>query len=280
MASTPDKLMSTHRVHLEKAAVTSSPRTRLIATALTACLVPALAACGAGFHPEVDDVTGQNAAANVGGILARDIVVVKAPQAPAAALAGTLINNGSQNDTLQTVSFTDDAPGSQTVTITPNLAIAAGQLLPLGAEGDQPITIPNAAAITVGDFVGVVLNFAQAGDMHMQVAAADREFYFSSIGPAPTPAGAATQADAASRATVTGTHIVTDKPGANPAASPAPKAQAPKTAAKAAVGAAAPAKTPPPKTPAPKTPAKSPAPTKSAGPAAKPAALKQNAQPQ
>lgn len=241
--------------------MTSSPRTCLIATALAACIIPTLAACGAGFHPEVDDVTGSNADGNVGGILARDIVVVKAPQAAGAAMAGTLINNGSQNDILQTVSFTDDAPGSQTFTISPNRALPAGQVVPLGAEGDQPIAIPSAQAINVGDFVNVTMHFAQAGDMHMQVAAADREYYYAGIGPAPSPTAAATQADAASRATVTGTRIVSNKgAGATPTTPPKAQPAKPGDVAKPA------------KTPAAKAPAKSPAPAKSVAPAAKPAA--------
>jgi hypothetical protein len=237
----------------------------MIATVLLACTFPTLAACGAGFTTDVDEVRAENAAADLGGILARDIVVVKAPQATSAALAGTLINRGQHDDTLQTIAITDDAPGSATITITPNLAIAAGQLVPLGAESHQPLTITDAHGINVGDFLEVVMHFAQAGDMRMQVATADRAFYFSSIGPAPASTAAATEAAAASRATASGTRIVTDK--ATP--SPAPKAPATKPAAdaKAAVktsGGKAPAAKPT-ATPA----AKSTAPAPAVKPAAK-----------
>jgi hypothetical protein len=214
----------------EKAAVTPSPRTRLIALALIASTLPALSACGAGFDASVNEVTGQNSDSNLNGILARDIVIVKAPQAPTAALAGTLINSGHRADVLQTVSFTDDAPGSPTLTISPNLNLAPGQLQPLGAGNTAPISIPNAQGITVGDFVYVNLHFAQAGDMHMQVAVADRTFYFANIGGTATPTAAATQADAPGRAAFAGTQIVTDPKA--PAKTPKPRATA--TAAPAA----------------------------------------------
>jgi len=165
-------------------------------------LIPALAGCGAGFGSAVDKVVANNAAGEVNGVLARAIVIVKGRQATAAALAGTLINRSRQDDVLQTIMLTDEAPGSATITVTPDLPLAAGQLLPLGIEAHQPITVPDARSIIVGDFVRVVMHFRQAGDLHLEVAAADRTYFYSDV--IPTPPTEETQSGAIP--------IVTDKP--------------------------------------------------------------------
>jgi hypothetical protein len=170
---------------VEKAAVTLSHRARTSA-ALIAILLP-LAGCGDGFRAQVDDVQADNAAGQTHGVLARAIVLVKGEAATAAAIAGTLINSSNRTDQLQTISLTDTAPGSPTVTLNPNLNLKPGQVITLGVDDSPPITVPDATALRLGDFVNVVLHFRNAGDMRLQVACVDRTDFYSDVLPITTP---------------------------------------------------------------------------------------------
>jgi hypothetical protein len=175
---------------VEKAAVTLSHRA-LASAVLIATLLP-LGGCS-GFNAQVEEVQADNAAGQAHGVLARAIVLVKGQAATAAAIAGTLINTGNRTDQLQTISLTDTAPGSPTVTLNPNLNLKPGQVVNLGFNGGPPITVPDATALRLGDFINVVLHFRSAGDMPLQVACVDRAGYYSDvlpvIPPSPTPSG-------------------------------------------------------------------------------------------
>jgi outer membrane biosynthesis protein TonB len=196
---------------------------------------------------------------------------VKGREASSAALAGTLINRSTHNDVLTMVSLTDDAPGSPLVTLSPNISLAAGQLLPLGAENHQPLTVPDARGIVVGDFVDVVLHFRDAGDLHLQVAAADRDRFYSELVPA-GPTAPPAQADVPGRGAY-GKAGPPAKP--EPAAAtgkPGAAAPASSTAAHKPGKPAEPAATKAPKSPEkPEKPAPTKSPAKSAAPAAQPA---------
>jgi len=170
---------------VEKAAVTLSHRA-LTSAVLIAILLP-LGGCGSGFSSQVDDVQADNAAGQVHGLLARAIVLVKGQAATSAAIAGTLINSSNRSDQLQTISLTDTAPGSPTVTLTPNLNLKPGQVISLGVGSTPPITVPDATALRLGDFINVVLHFRNAGDMALQVACVDRTNYYSDVLPVATP---------------------------------------------------------------------------------------------
>jgi len=159
----------------------------LPAAALVLALVPGLAACGAGFDAETQFVEADNANGRVNDVLARAMVLVKGKQAPSAALAGTIINRSSKSDVLTTVTLTDVNPGATTVTVSPNLPLAPGQLLPLGVGEFKPLTIPDARALKVGNFTNVVLTFKEAGQLKLQVETKDRTFFYEDV----TPAGAA-----------------------------------------------------------------------------------------
>jgi len=174
-------------------------RNRAVTAALLIAVALPLSACQ-GFTPQVDDVQADNAAGQAHDVLARAIVLVKGKAAPAAALAGTLINAGDRKDQLQTITLTDAAPGSPTVTLTPNLNLDPGQLVNLGVGDSPPITVPDASSIKVGDFVNVVLHFRSAGDIALQVACVDRTYYYSDVLPT-TSATPATQGDTATKAT-------------------------------------------------------------------------------
>jgi hypothetical protein len=201
--------------------------------------LPTLSGCGAGFNSAVDEIVPDNAAGQVNGILARALVLVKGQGAPSAALAGTLINRSNHDDVLTTITLTDDAAGSQSVSLAPNIALAAGQVLPLGAEQRPPITVPDARAINIGDFVNVVLHFQSAGDLRLQVAAAERKYFYADEVPT-APNAPTTQGAAPGAAAYNGTQIVTGQalsaknPAAAAPATPKPTKAAPPPAAKPA----------------------------------------------
>jgi hypothetical protein len=252
---------------MRSATLPTGARARVAALALIAVALPTLSACGAGFNSAVDKVEAPNAAGSANGILARAVVLVKGREASSAALAGTLINRSSHNDVLTMVSLTDDAPGSPLVTLSPNIPLAAGQLLPLGAGNHQPLTVPDARGIVVGDFVDVVLHFRDAGDLRLQVAAADRDRFYSELVPA-GPTAPPAQADVPGRGAY-------GKAGPPAKAEPTPAAGKPGAAVPASSTAAhkpskpaEPAATKPPKSPEKPTPTKSPA--KSAAPTTPP----------
>jgi hypothetical protein len=182
----------------KKAAVTS--RNRAVIAALSIAVALSLSACGQGFSPQVNDVRADNASGQAHNVLARAIVLVKGQAAPAAALAGTLINAGDRKDQLQTITLTDTAAGSPTITLTPNLNLDPGQLVNLGVGDSPPITVPDASSIRVGDFVNVVLHFRTAGDIALQVACMDRTYYYSDVLPTTSPSPA-TQGDTPTKAT-------------------------------------------------------------------------------
>ncbi|MGQ0464077.1 MAG: hypothetical protein ACT4QG_02035 [Sporichthyaceae bacterium] len=166
----------------------------LTAAALVLALVPGLAACGAGFEAETRLVKADNANDEINGILARNMVIVKGKQAPSAALAGTIINRSNKPDVLTTVTFTDVNPGATTISLSPNIQLQPGQLLPLGVGEFKPITIPDARAIKVGNFTNVVLTFKEAGQLRLQVETKDRTFFYEDITPeGAAPAGQAKQ---------------------------------------------------------------------------------------
>jgi hypothetical protein len=184
---------------VEKAAV--SLKNRAVTAAVLIAATVSLSGCsGSGFSAQVDDVRADNAAGQVHDVLARAVVLVKGQAAPAAALAGTLINAGDRSDQLQTITLTDTAPGSPTVTLSPNLTLDPGQLLNLGVNGSPPITVPDASSLRLGDFVNVVLHFRNAGDLTLSVACVDRTYYFSDVLPTTAPSSN-TQGDTTSSAT-------------------------------------------------------------------------------
>lgn len=150
---------------------------------LAGLLLPGLTACGAGFEAETRLVQADNTGGATNGLLARAIVVVKGKQALSAALAGTLINRSNRADVLSVVTLTDRTPGAPTITVNPNITLEPGQLLPMGVGEFPPITIPDARSLKVGNFVDVVLQFRDAGALHLQVATADRILFYSEVIP-------------------------------------------------------------------------------------------------
>ncbi|MGQ0631244.1 MAG: hypothetical protein ACT4P1_09390 [Sporichthyaceae bacterium] len=166
--------------------MSASLRAVVIAAAVLA--TTGLSACGAGFTAGTDKVEAGNANGEVGGVLARNLVLVKSPQASPAALAGTLINNGNRPDLLERIELTENTAGARTISLTPALTLAPGAVLPFGSQDEPPLTIPEAASLRVGNFATVVLRFRDAGDLSLSVPIEPRDNEFAEIVPeAPKP---------------------------------------------------------------------------------------------
>ncbi len=165
---------------------------RAASAVLALALAASLSSCAAGFEAATDKVQADNASGEAGSVLARALVVVKSKNAIPAALAGTLINRGPQNDVLERIELTENTPGARTITLTPDLTIRAGEVLPFGTEGNAPLTVPDAADLRVGNFADLVLRFRTAGEIRLQVPVVVRSGFYADIVPsAPPPAALA-----------------------------------------------------------------------------------------
>lgn len=207
------------------------------AALLALALTTGLSACGggSGFDAatrliEPDNASGETRTETV---LARAIVLVKSANAPAAALAGTIINRGDKADTLDSI-LIEPARGAQPLTLKPNLALNPGQVLALGTEAAAPLTIADGGALKVGHFALVTMRFRTSGDIKMEVPVEVRDGYYSSIVPA--TGQTATQAERKlANACVTNAKSSTAK--ADPACTDAARAAARAAAAKVQGGA-------------------------------------------
>lgn len=161
---------------------------RAATAVLAVALVSGLSSCAAGFTSATDKVQADNASGEAGSVLARAIVLVKSKNAIPAALAGTLLNKGTQNDVLERIELTEDTAGARTITLTPDLTLSPGEVIAFGAEGNDPITVPDAADLHVGNFADVVLRFRTAGEIHLQVPVVVRSGFYADIVPSVPPA--------------------------------------------------------------------------------------------
>lgn len=163
---------------------------------LVLTLLSGLSACAGGdaFDPATNLVTADNAAGETKteAILARAFVLVKSKGAPASALAGTLINRSKTVDTLDSIQI---APGNGAplIDLKPALALNPGQVLAMGTEAHEPLTVPDNGTLQLGHFVDVTLLFRTAGAIKMQVPVEVRDRFYSSVMPA--TGTTATQAD-------------------------------------------------------------------------------------
>jgi len=171
-------------------------RRGVVAAAFALALSTGVAGCAAGHSPESNLVDPDNAEASVGGILARALVMVKADDADAAALAGTFVNRGSTADVLETIQVEagEGSAGGQAgaLSVAPALELPASSAVTVGS-GDAPaLTVPGAKELKVGTFVRLTLNFRQAGALELEVPLENAEGYYASVTPTPTPSPVST----------------------------------------------------------------------------------------
>ncbi|GFH36736.1 DUF461 domain-containing protein [Streptomyces pacificus] len=179
------------------------------ALAATALLIPlaSLSACAAGNNAQTLGVRPDNAETSVGDIKIQNATVI-APQSGVqgeAAVSATLFNDGTEEQTLDSVSL----PGSQTeVKLSPAagsgaITVAPGGSVVLGGQGNPSGIIEDSSqAGGLGDVQRIVFRFSETGDVPIDafvVAAAGfyRDFGPSNLPEAPTasPTGSATAED-------------------------------------------------------------------------------------
>lgn len=161
---------------------------RVATAALVLAAVPGLSACAAGFTAATDKVTADNAAGETGELLVRNLVLVKAPKASPAALAGTLINQGTADDVLERIELTEQTTGARTITVSPNLTLKPDGIVRWGTAGSAPLTVTDAGSLRVGNFAEVVLRFRTAGEIRLQVPIVPNTGFYSDIAPSTPPA--------------------------------------------------------------------------------------------
>jgi hypothetical protein len=126
-----------------------------------------------------------NAAA--GDVLVRDVVLVKSPGQPDAALVGTFISSGAP-DRLTGVSVVPAGSGTP-VSVPADLALPTHQAVPVGSGGDNNIRIPDLTGprgATLGTYAKVTFTFADAGPLTVNVLVTDLD-YLATLAPTPTP---------------------------------------------------------------------------------------------
>jgi copper(I)-binding protein len=162
---------------------------RLRRGAAVAALALALSAtgagCSAGFDPPVLLVEPDNVNAEVGDLLLRALVLVKAEGAESAALVGALVNRG-ETDTLTKVEI---AGQGTALSFSPNLEVPGGKAVMLGGSEGEAITITGAKDLMLGTFVPVTLTFRNAGSTQVKLLVEDAEDFYEPYAPpgAPTP---------------------------------------------------------------------------------------------
>jgi copper(I)-binding protein len=161
--------------------------------AVTAALIPLIAGCEAGagaptlhWHQPTDG-TG----ATVGNITISNAFVLGAPIGAAiakgrnAGLFLGLTNIGHASDRLVSVS----APGTARAVSLPGseVQLASERAVLLAGPRPQLILENLLHPITGGSVVSIVLRFAKAGVVHLQVPVMPRAQYFATLRPAPAP---------------------------------------------------------------------------------------------
>lgn len=193
-------------------------RRGLLAGAVAMLVVPALAGCEAGFNAPTLEFHPASAGQEklVDGISINNLFVLAAPNGsslPAGSQASLfmgLFNNNSTSDRLVSVSTT--AAKSATisggsVSLPPNQGV--------NLTGPQPEVVLNGLtqSLSGGQNVQVILDFAQAGPVVLDVPVEPQSFYYSTLSqPTATPSG-----------TVGATPTAAPTPSQTPTASTNPK---------------------------------------------------------
>lgn len=168
-------------------------RRGLLAGAVAMLVVPALAGCEAGLNAPTLEFHPASAGAHtvVNGISVNDLFVLAAPNGSSlpngskASLFMGLFNNNDTSDKLVSVSASVaksvSIPGGS-VSLPPNEGV--------NLTGPQPEIVLNGLtqALTGGQAVQVVLDFAQAGPVELDVPVEPQSFYYSTLNqPTATP---------------------------------------------------------------------------------------------
>jgi hypothetical protein len=190
-------------------------------------LAPLLAACAAGNDAATLKIRADSASATVGVIKVLNAYVLTDTDGPAAVTA-RLFNNGSTDQTLQSVKLGNSttallagADGAKNITVP-----AHGSVL-LGGKGNPTATVDTSTeSFQDGDVQNAVFTFSTTGAVPIQINVTPATGFFESYGPSSLPTSASPSPSASaspsasttpsSTATPTGTATPTDTGTATP----------------------------------------------------------------
>ncbi|NEB76978.1 copper chaperone PCu(A)C [Streptomyces sp. SID14478] len=184
--------------------MSSSLRRGALAAAAIAFSIASLAACGAGNNAQTLEVKPDNAATAVGDIKIQNATVITQPDRESkgpAVIAATLFNNGSTDQTLDSVTVDGvgktakltDAKGGSTITV------PAGESIVLGGKGNAAAELPNSrTAVLDGNAQPITFSFSKTGAVKLKAFVVPAESYFSKWGPSQVPSTPETGASASS----------------------------------------------------------------------------------
>ncbi|MEV3871222.1 DUF461 domain-containing protein [Streptomyces sp. NPDC049906] len=182
--------------------MSSSLRRGALAATAIAFSIATLAACGAGTNAQTLGIKPDNAAVTVGKIQVQNSNIITQPELEAtgpAAIAVTLYNNGTEDQTLESVALDGAgkaelkaAGGGSTVTV------PAGGHLVIGGKGNASATLPSGReAVQDGDSQTVTYTFSKTGDVKVDSFVVPAASYFKDWGPTEAPAAPAPKASEA-----------------------------------------------------------------------------------
>ncbi|MFD3622793.1 DUF461 domain-containing protein [Streptomyces sp. NPDC058676] len=197
--------------------MSSSLRRGALAAAAIAFSIASLSACAAGNNAQTLEIKPDNAATSVGDLELQGIVIITQPDAAAegpAVITGTLFNNGSTPQTLDSVSVAGGgnaelkpAKGTGKVTVPANGSVI------LGGKGNASAALNSLGeSVQNGNAQKVTFTFSKTGAVSLRAFVVPAESYFSTWGPTEIPA--------APGDTASPTATTSEEPGAGTSGSP------------------------------------------------------------
>lgn len=165
-----------------------------LAAVVVALSVAPLAACGAGYKAETQEVEPDSAATSKGDIQVQNAFVLTQPNGPATVTA-RLFNNGTSDQTLNSVKLSTGQTAQLTDTKgagTGSVTVPAHGTVLLGGKGNPAAVLSGASeSLRNGDVQDTVFTFSGAGDVSLPVNVLPAAGYLASYGPGSVPTTAA-----------------------------------------------------------------------------------------
>ncbi|WP_129308348.1 DUF461 domain-containing protein [Streptomyces sp. L2] len=182
--------------------MSSSLRRGALAASAIVFSIASLAACGAGNNSQTLEIKPDNAATTVGNIKIQNALVITQPDLKStgpAVVSGTLFNQGSTPETLQSITIDGSGASAQ---LKPakgqSLTIAAHSSLILGGKGNASAVLPSGReAVQDGNAQKITFTFDKAGTVSLRAFVVPASSYFTDWGPSQIPSTAPTGSPAA-----------------------------------------------------------------------------------
>ncbi|MFH8405363.1 DUF461 domain-containing protein [Streptomyces sp. NPDC018019] len=195
----------------------------LAATVLTLSIAT-LSACGAGNDAQTLQVKPDNAATSVGDIKIQNASVVTQPDANAegpAVVTATVFNNGSKDQTLQSIKVNGTnkeaklapAKGSGPIVVPAGRSVVIG-----GKDNASAVLDSGRESVKNGDAQSVTFDFSAAGKVTLRAFVVPAKSYFKDFGPSEVPSPSGSARPSGSPAVPSGSPSGTAKPSGSASA--------------------------------------------------------------